>query len=244
MDNKNDHFPKSKPIQKISNPMYINRIERQLNSENITAQKQTTEPNLQSYEQLLSFKPNQKNFGRKPDNFDKKSIAQVLGGEKFQELKMDSEALRYLFTVPYYVRAYFSKEVSSRAVIFLSRNKLQIKSLSGQPILRACLFESFLAPEGKIYLLSIMKHLDVRTITITLKLIPKVSVADSGLTHKYKTFLDPNGVSYEIYYDRTAKQGGNLPDTYVQKDINWDREKLRELKNSVAYKRVVRDYTL
>ncbi|NRA47201.1 MAG: hypothetical protein HRU09_19805 [Oligoflexales bacterium] len=216
--------------------------------------KQPTDPvekknkawNIPGYEQLLPSQAMQAPFKEESDtSIGGKSLAQVLGGEVYQELELDASALRFLIFIPYYVREYFSKETSSRAIVFLtSDGSLLVKSLSGQAILRAVLFESLTKPEGKLHLSKIFGHLGVSTLSIDLKLIPRIAVDGGSLTHEYNTVLGAKGLSYEVFYDMSADRGGNLSDSFVEKDKAWDREKLRELKGSVAYKRSIRNFTL
>ena len=229
---------KKRPIKSQSKIRRQQQAKKSHESKKPQANKQGT------YERLLFFAPEQNYASTSSGSITDKSLAQVLGGETFHELKLDSDGLRYLISVPYQVRESFSKKVSSRAVVFRLENNLQIKSLSGQPILRACLFESFLNPEAKVYLINIMRHLDVDSINITLNLIPKINLTNGGLAHEYKTSIDPSGLNYDIYFDYTANREGNLADPFVEKDKTWDLEKLRSLKNSVAYKRTIRGYIL
>ena len=200
---------------------------------------------LENYGQLFSEQFNPLSSKEGASGASDSSLAQHMGGASYQELGLDSEALRSLISVPYYIRESFSKEASARAVIYLaSKGRLILRSLSGQATLRACLFEGISDSKGKKNLLSIASHLKVKTLTINLRLVPRISIDAKGLAHEYKTTLSRSGVSYEVYFDSSANPGGHLSDPYVKKDQAWDRISLRRLKESAAYKRSIRNLVL
>ena len=116
-------------------------------------------------------------------------------------------------------------------------------TLSGEPYLRAILYDSLRLKKQRKTILAIMKSLDRNRIRVSLSIVEqRFNTRKSDLPYSQQVKLTDKGIQIKTILNQTlkVKSGIALSDELAEKRRKWEMLKIEKLRNNKAYRRRIK----